>query len=463
MVESGRVGAAGRFDLVVVGGTIVTSTGRFAADVGIRGGRVAVLGRDLADLGDDLVDASGCFVLPGVVDAHVHPVHAETIGSASVAAAFGGVTTLLHHIYVDADQGLEESLQAAIEEGEATSLLDFGLHVRLTEVPRRLPELPAAVALGVRSFKLFTAYRKRGVMTEDDDLLRAMTAIAALGGLTLTHAENGAIIDVLEERFQAQGRVQAEAYPLTRPPAAEAEAVNRVAALARVAGAPLYVVHISCVEALEALMAARARRQEVYAETCPHYLTLTADEAMPRFGAKAKIAPPLRSSADVAEMWRAVADGRVDVVGSDHSAFAEEEKISPRDNIFDVGFGAPGIESMLPVLHERGVNGGRLALERLVAVLAEAPAQIFGLPEKGRLVPGADADIVVFDPTATRTLSDDDLHGAAYYSLYSGITVHGLPRTVLQRGSRIVDGGRLTGQVGAGRFVPARRGDDAHE
>jgi dihydropyrimidinase len=409
----------------------------------------------LAASSADVIDASGCYVLPGVIDAHVHPVHAETMATASEAAAYGGVTTLLHFIYVESDQGIVEALQAAREEGEATSILDFGLHARLTEVPRRLPELPAAVEMGVRSFKLFTAYRQRGIMSDDDDVFRAMEHIAALGGLTMTHAENGAVIDVLEARFREAGRKRPEDYPLTRPPGAEAEAVHRVAALARLAGSPLYVVHISCAEALAELMAARARGQEVYAETCPHYLTLTAEEAMPRFGSRAKIAPPLRAQSDVDELWRAVRDGRIDVVGSDHSAFDEAEKYSPDGDIFAVGFGAPGIESMLPLLHEEGVNQQRISLERLVSVLAEGPARIFRLPHKGRVAPGHDADLVVFDPAASTTLSDDDLHGTAYYSLYSGRTVRGLPRTVLQRGQTILDKGALVGKHGQGRFLPA--------
>jgi dihydropyrimidinase len=445
-----------RFDLVVVGGTVVSSAGRVRADVGIRDGYITALGLDLPIRGATVIDASDCYVLPGVVDAHVHPIHAETMRSVSEAAAFGGVTTLLHFIYVEPDQGLVESLQAAREEGEATSILDFGLHARLTQVPRRLPELPAAVEMGVRSFKLFTAYRARGIMIEDDDLFRAMERIGSLGGVTLVHAENGSVIDVLEERFRAEGRTRAEDYPHTRPTAAEAEAVNRVAALARLAGSPLYVVHISCADALDELMAARRRGQVVYAETCPHYLTLDADNAMSRFGTRAKIAPPLRSRADMDELWRAVADGRVDVVASDHSAFAEEEKVSSTDNVFDVGFGAPGIETMLPLLHQEGVNQGRITLERMVAVLAEAPARIFGLTRKGRITAGMEADLVIFDPLATSTLSDDGLHGAAYYSLYAGRTVQGLPRTVLQRGAVILDDGHLLGRPGQGRFTSGK-------
>ena len=451
-------GSVTRFDLVVAGGTVVSSAGQFTADIGVRDGRIVALADELSTTGADVIDAGGCYVLPGVIDPHVHPIHAETFASVSEAAAIGGVTTMLHFIYVDSDRGLVESLHEAREEGEATSLLDFGLHARLTEVPRRLPDLPAAVAMGVRSFKLFTAYRSRGIMVEDDDLFAAMQAIADVGGIAMTHAENGAIIDVLEAQFRAAGRTRAEDYPLTRPAIAEAEAVHRVAVLARVAGCPLYVVHVSCVEALEEVTRARRSGQELYAETCPQYLALDAEEAMPRFGMKAKIAPPLRTRADIDELWRAVADRRIDIIGSDHSAYGEADKTPASGSMLDAGFGAPWLETMLPLLHAEGVNRGRITLERRVEVLAEAPARIFGLPAKGAVMPGKDADLVIFDPAMEKTISDSDLHGRAYYSLYAGTTMRGVPRTVLQRGAKIVEDGRLVGGSGQGRFVPSQLG-----
>jgi dihydropyrimidinase len=433
-----------------VGGTIISSMGSWEGDVGIAGGRIVAIGRDLSVSGADVIDASGCLVLPGVVDAHVHPIHAETMETISEAAIYGGVTTLLHHIYVDPGRGLIETLEAAREEGEATSLVDFGLHARLAHVRDRLAELPEAISMGVGSFKLFTAYRSRGVMSEDSELFLAMERIGALGGLAMTHAENGAIIDEVEARFRADGRVRAEDYPDTRPVAAEAEAVNRVAAIARITRCPLYVVHISSAEALTALITARIRGQEVYAETCPHYLVWTAGEAMPRFGARAKIAPPLRSRSDVDELWRAVADGRIDVVASDHSAFAPEEKDT--EGILEAGFGAPGTETMLSIVYEEGVYAERIRLERLVAVLAEAPARIFGLRTKGFIAPGKDADIVVFDPRTTSVLTDRQ-HGRAYYSLYAGMTVHGRPRIVLRRGKRVLDGAGLVRTSERGSFM----------
>jgi dihydropyrimidinase len=250
--------------------------------------------------------------------------------------------------------------------------------------------------------------------------------------------------------------VKPEDYLATRPPEVEAEAVNRVVALARVAGSPLYVVHVSCAEALAPLTAARARGQQVYAETCPHYLTLTADEVLPRFGSRAKIAPPLRSRGNVDALRRAVADGRIDTIGSDHCAFPPRMKEPASEVVFDAAHGAPGVETMLPVLFDAAVSGGWLALERLVSVLAETPARIFGLEQKGRVAPGADADLVILDPRTRRTISIDGLHGGAYYTLFEGRAIQGAPRMVLQRGEKIIENGQLVARPGRGRFLPTR-------
>ncbi len=446
------------FDLVVRGGTIVSGAGRRLGDIGVRDGKIVAVAEDLGTDAERVIDATGCYLLPGIVDAHVHPIHAETIGTTSEAAAFGGVTTLLHFIYLRPERGMVESLRAAREEGEAGSLVDFGLHATVTDAPRRMSEFRETIDFGVRSFKFFMAYQKRGMLTTDRELLDAMEVLAAMGGLAMVHAENGAITDSLEERYRAEGRVAPTDYPPTRPPIAESEATHRALALARVAGCPLYIVHISCKEALDEVVRARAGGQKgVYAETCPHYLTLTADDAMPRFGARAKIAPPLRSPGDVEALWAGIADGTIDTVASDHSAFSPEEKHSADGNVFDVGFGAPGVESLLTVTHDAGVNGGRIGLERLVELLAEAPARIFRLPGKGSVAPGFDADLVVFDPNATRELSDSDLHGKAYYSLYSGRTVKGVPRMVIQRGQVIVDDRQLLAKPGQGKFIAAGR------
>jgi dihydropyrimidinase len=447
------------YETVVVGGTVVTGPGRYRADVGITGGQIVAIAANLAGRGRRELDARGCYVLPGVIDAHVHPIHAETMATVSEAAAFGGVTTLLHHIYIEPDRGIEDTLRGAIDEGESTSLLDFGLHARLTQVPHRLKEIPAAAALGVRTFKLFMAYGARGIMSTDGELLDAMERIRDVDGLALVHAENGAVIDRLEARAQSEGRNTPADYVTTRPPQAEAEAVHRAAVFARLTDVPLYIVHLSSALALAEVRAAKATGQRIHAETCPHYLTLVADEAMPRLGVRAKIAPPLRARSDIDALWRGLSDRVLDVVGSDHSAFALAEKEFPGMTFLEAGFGAPGIEEMLSVVHDAGVTTGRLTLERMVEVLSEVPARIFGLSTKGRVAVGADADLVVFDPATTRVPVDGQHHGRAYYSLYSDRRLIGAPRMVLQRGQVIVDGGHLAHGPARARFLatdPAR-------
>ncbi|MGI5838034.1 MAG: dihydroorotase [Chloroflexota bacterium] len=447
------------FDLVIKGGTVVWTSGRQRLDIGVRDGKIECLARSLEAGAEQVIDAGGLYVLPGIIDSHVHPIHAENFTSVSEAAAFGGVTTLMHFIYTKPQLGLVETLQAAREEAESSSLMDFGLHATVSDTQRRLKEIPVAVEMGVSSFKFFTAYQRRGMYTSDTDLFQAMEVIASLNGLVMVHAENGALVDLFEDRCRSTGANGGSDYLSSRPPETEAEAVYRVASLARLARCPLYAVHVSCAEALHLLARVRVQGQfPLFVETCPHYLTLEGEETMARFGTKAKIAPPLRGAEDIAALWAGIAARSVDVVGSDHSAFDPDEKNPESGNLFDAGFGAPGIESMLVMVHEEGVNRGRITLERMVELLAESPARIFGLHNKGRIVPGADADLVLFDPTAEKLLSDSDLHGKAYYSLYSGRKVRGIPRMVIQSGRVVVDGSQLLAKPGYGRFVPARFG-----
>jgi dihydropyrimidinase len=426
------------------------------ADVGIRGGRVVEVGTALSRYRSaTVIDASDTLLLPGVIDAHVHPIHAETFGSVAEAAAYGGVTTLLHHVYQEPEGTLVETVRHAREDAEAASVVDFGMHLRITDASTAEKELPDVAALGVRSFKMFTAYRAKGIMVEDAALLRIMRVIGDLDALALIHAENGDVVDWLEADFRQGGHVLSDRYPASRPPEAEAEAVFRSCTLARIAKAAVYFVHLSGASALSALATARGAHQVVYAETCPHYLCLTADEVMHRQGAKAKIAPPLRTSADSHALWSAINDGVIDVVASDHSAFSVEEK-NPSTGILDAGFGAPGVETLLPVMYEVGVRQSRISLEQLVSVLAERPAAIFGLERKGRIAAGFDADIVIFDPRRPRVISDDALHGRAYYSLFSGMQISGSIRSVFQRGQTIIESNRLVARQGFGQFVETR-------
>lgn len=444
-------------DLLIRNGQVVSGQDVRQADVAVRDGRIVAVGEHLdAASAKRVIDATGLYVLPGVIDAHVHKQGDDTYESVSRAAIYGGVTTIIHHYYPDTTD-LARDVAQGLERCAAGSMVDFQFHTRLTRLNETLAHLPALFDLGLRSFKLFMAYRKRGIMVDDYELIAAMDAIAERGGIVLTHAENGLAIDYLEDKLERQGRVSLEDYLRSRPTILEGEAVYRAIALAKLTGCPLYIVHVTCADALQPIIWAKDRGDQVlYAETCPQYLTLT-EEHFLRLGPRAKIAPPLRTEADIAALWRAIQTGDIDTVGSDHVAYRQADKQPGETNIFRASPGAPGIETLLPVMHEAGVNRGRIALPRLVQLLAERPAQIFGLAgRKGSIQPGADADLVIFDPTIERTLGRAHEHSNAYYCMVEGYRVKGLPVMVFQRGACLLEDGELKAKPGQGRFLAHR-------
>ena len=437
-------------DLVVTGGRLVASDGVVEADLGVRGGRIASIGRDL--VGATRLDARGALVLPGLVDPHVHPIHAETYASASEAAVHGGVTTVLHHLYTPPAGDPVPFVEASVAEAERESWVDFAFHVRLNDLRRTAASVPELVRQGHTSFKVFMAYGGRGIMVGDDELLLAMGAIGAARGTLLVHAENGHMVDALEARYRASRGPRLAAYYASRPSWVEGEAVGRVAQLLRVHRCATYLVHLTCRESLEAVARAKAAGQPVIAETCPHYLLLTADEVA-ELGARAKMAPPLRAPADRDALWAALASGSIDTVGSDHSAFARAEKDDVPD-LFDAGFGVPGIATMFPLLFDRGVRTGKVSLERLVDAMATRPARSLGLAgRKGSLAVGHDADFVVFDPERPFEVDAGSEHGHAYYSLYEGWRGRGAVRSVYQRGRPLLVDGVFVAEAGGGRHL----------
>lgn len=446
------------YDTVVRGGTLVLPGGSVEADLAIAGGVVAAIGRGLD--APEIIDARHRLVLPGVVDPHVHPIHAEGYGSVSRAGLRGGVTALGHHLYTPPTGDPVATFEAARLEAEAESAADFVFHVRLNDLARTAPSIPALVAAGSNSFKLFMAYGNRGIQTRDDEVVLAMQAAAAAGGTLLFHAENGHVADLLERQARARGETELRHYIAARPRWVESEAVLRLLQLLRLAGSRTYVVHLACAESLAAVRDAKAAGLPVTAETCPHYLLLTAEEADP-LGAQAKMSPPLRDAADRDALWRALADGLLDCVGSDHSAFVREEKEVGGD-VFDAGFGVPGIGTMLPLLFDRGVHGGRLSVGRLAEVMATAPARAIGIGHrKGALAVGLDADLVLFDPDAPFRIDAAAEGERAYYSLYEGWRGRGVVQATYLRGRLAFADGEVVAPEGSGRWIhrPAARRD----
>jgi len=441
-------------DLLIANGRVVSGGRVRRGDVAIVDGTIDRVEPDLAVRARRVIDAAGCYVLPGVVDSHTHPVYMDDIESLAVTAAHGGVTTVIHYAYAKPGTGLMETIDRFRRDGERTSILDFGLHGGLFDPKRQSSEIPDAVASGVTSHKMFMTYAKLGWMTDDYQLMRSLDILAEAGGMGMVHAENGLATDYLEDKYLGEGRDQKEVFVTTRPARLEAEAIGRAIAMARVAGCPIYIPHVSAALGIEPITRARAEGAFVYGETCPQYLTLT-DEDLQRLGPLVKIGPPLRDGSDRDALWRALAEGFLDTVASDHAA--KEKTID--DDFFDAPFGSPQAETMLALVHDGGVNGGWLSLPRLVAVMSENPARIFGLyPKKGTIQPGSDADLVVFAPTTPYTIRHADQHSRVGYTAYEGRTCLGRPTIVIRRGEILVENGRLAADPSRGRFLPTTAG-----
>ncbi|HSH22255.1 MAG TPA: dihydropyrimidinase [Candidatus Caenarcaniphilales bacterium] len=456
-------------DLVIRGGTVVSAAGSRPADVGVSGGRIEAIRGELGSVaGATEVDASGLLLLPGIVDVHTHTrvasdAEPDRFFQDSVAAAFGGTTTFL--CFNNPGTGVSSgggSLLADLHEWrsrtEGDSAVDYGLSLVLT-ADHATPELelPAVIEAGVPTFKAFMVY-EFGV--SDATLYSALATAARHGGMLQVHCENRTLLEANTRRLLGARQTAPRYHAASRPPLVEAEATHRAIRLAEAADAPLYVVHLSSAEALEQVRWARRRGLPVYAETCPHYLALDESryELPDEDAARFVISPPLRSPMDQAALWQGLAEGDLSIVATDHVPDRVAiEKQSWHESFDRISNGGPGIETLLTVVHSQGVAGGRIGIERLVDLLSTTPARLFGLPTKGALEVGRDADIVLFDPAATRAIRAGDLHHTSDYTPYEGLRAVGAVRSVFVRGQAVVRDGAFVGQRGYGRFVERSR------
>jgi dihydropyrimidinase len=444
-----------KFETVIQGGKLVYPEKTILADLALEGGKIQEIGEPGRLEGKQILDAGGCYVLPGVVDPHTHPVYLDSIGDLSKTAAYGGVTTVIHYAYAKPGQSLVAIIDQYKEEGQRTSCIDFALHGGLFETMKQADEIPQAFERGVTSFKVFVAYAKLGWMTDDYALAKAMDIIGRLRGLAAVHAENGLVIDYIQDMLLAEKADFASRFLETSPDLAEAEAIFRSAYVGKLMNCPVYIPHISSAEGVEVIRYLKQRGMHVYAETCPQYLSLTWDE-LKRRGPMGKVGPAIKNQSDQDALWSAIRAGLFDTLGSDH---APKDK-NPEDDFFKAAYGSPEIETMLPVVWHRGVNSGRVTPNDLVRLFAENPAKISGLfPRKGRLDKDADADIVIFDPWETWTVAHANQHSNAGYTLFEGKELMGRVKKVLSRGRLIVDGERFAGEPGHGQFLPTRAGN----
>jgi len=451
------------FDLVITGGTLVTASEMFTAEIGITGAKIAAIGHGLERGGARHIDATGKLVLPGAVDPHVHldidagaTRSSDDFETGTIAAACGGTTTVIDFVEPELGGSLVGGLEARLKEAEGKAVIDFALHMTLRRGDAQtLGQVPEALRAGCTSFKTYTTYD--GFRLSDPELLAALEAVGAAGGLVLVHAENDAVIERRRRAFIAAGQTAPRFHPRSRPVPVEAEAVERALALAEVAGCPLYVVHTSTARGADAIARARARGQRAYGETCPQYLVLTdAEYERPGFeGAKFVCSPPLRPADNPPGLWRHLAQGGLQTVGTDHCPFFfVGQKDLGRDDFTRIPNGLPGIEARLAIVYTCGVGQGRLTPTRWVELCCTAPAQIFGLyPRKGTLMPGADADVVIFDPHKPVTLSRSLLHERVDYTPYEGLALQGYPVLTIAGGEIIVAEGEYVGGRGRGQFL----------
>ncbi|MFD4376786.1 dihydropyrimidinase [Streptomyces sp. NPDC058486] len=454
---------------LIRGGLVVTASDEIHADVLVEDGRIAALAAHGSDAAAGwtaarVLDATDRYVIPGGVDAHTHmelpfggTFASDTFETGTRAAAWGGTTTIVDFAVQSVGHTLREGLDTWYAKADGNCAIDYAFHMIMSDVtPTTLKEMPLLIQEGVTSFKLFMAYP--GVFYSDDgQILRAMQVAAGTGGLIMMHAENGIAIDVLVEQALARGETDPRYHGEVRKALLEAEATHRAIQLARVAGSPLYVVHVSAEEAVAELAAARDKGLPVFGETCPQYLFLSTDNlAEPDFeGAKYVCSTPLRPREHQAALWRGLRTNDLQVVSTDHCPFCfVGQKELGRGDFSKIPNGLPGVENRMDLLHQAVVDG-HISRRRWIEIACATPARMFGLyPQKGTIAPGADADIVLYDPHATQTLSAETHHMNVDYSAYEGRTVTGQVETVLSRGELVIDQRKYVGHAGHGAFLP---------
>jgi dihydropyrimidinase len=456
---------------LVKNGTVVTAGDRYDADIYIDKGQVTLIGQGLNLPADTVVDASGKLIMPGGIDVHTHldmpfggTTSADDFESGTIAAAHGGTTTVVDFAIQNFGEGLFPAFEGWMKKAEGRAAIDYAFHMIVRELTSQVSVDMDKLTRheGVTSFKLFMAYP--GVFQVDDaTIFRALLKTKENGGLVCMHAENGGVIDELVKEALRKGQTAPKYHALTRPTRAEGEATGRAIALAEMAGVPIYIVHLSCSDALEKVKQARDMGLPAYAETCPQYLFLSyEDYEKPGFeGAKYVMSPPLRDKWNQEALWKGLQKNDLQVVSTDHCPFCMNEppqKQIGKDDFSKIPNGAPGIETRLMLLWE-GVRAGKIDVHKFVEITSTNPARMFGLwPRKGTVAVGSDGDLVIWDPDKEVTLAAKTLHMRVDYNPYEGRVMKGAPAFVLSRGDVIVDHGEFKGRPGRGQFVKRQAG-----
>ncbi len=453
--------------LLIKNGRIITATDDYTADIYVDGEKISAIGKDLDIPVDKVIDASGKYVFPGGIDPHTHldmpfggTMSSDDFETGTRAAAHGGTTTIIDFAIQSLGHSALEGLDTWHAKAEGKTCVDYGFHMIVTDTSGdRISEIKRLIEEGVTSFKLFTAYP--GVLYMDDAMLyRTMQEVGKQSGLVCVHAENGIVIDEIVRKAVSEGKTAPKWHALTRPTRMEAEAVHRTASIADLAGAPLYIVHVSSYDALEQISLARSAGMAVYGETCPQYLHLDESyyEREGFEGAKYVMSPPLREKWNQEELWEGLVSGDLQVVSTDHCPFRfADQKTLGKEIFTKIPNGAPGIENRMSLIFSSGVTEGRISLNRFVEITSTAAAKMFGLfPRKGTVAVDSDADLVIFDPERTETISVNNpcTHNMNVdYNAYEGFEVTGIAETVLSRGKIVVENCNFSGTPGHGHFL----------
>src|SRR5215212_6079205 len=448
-------------------GRVVTAVDDYKADILIEGETVSTIGAKLEMEADRVIDAAGKLIIPGGIDPHTHmelpfggTTAADDFTTGTRAAAHGGTTTIIDFAVQYKGEALLEAVDNWHKKAEGKTAIDYGFHLITTELEdNQIEEMHTVMDEGVTSFKLFMAYP--GVFLVDDaTIFRAMSAAGERGGLICMHAENGIVINEIIKRALAQGRTAPKYHALTRPTIAEAEGVHRAIAIAEMAESPVYIVHLSCTDALNQVRQARDRGIPAFAETCPQYLFHSIEDYGEDFeGARYVMTPPLREKHNQAELWKGLKMDDLQVISTDHCPFCmKEQKELGKDDFSKIPNGAPGVENRMSLIYNGGVVEDRISINRFVELTSTAAAKMFGLfPKKGTIAVGSDADIVIFDPEKEHTFGIDNEHMNVDYSSYEGWKMKGKVETVLSRGNVIIENGEHRGKAGDGQFL--KRGE----
>lgn len=456
------------FDTIIRNGTVVTASDTFRCDVGIRNGRITAMAENL-HVADEIIDASGLYVMPGGIDSHVHLaqpsgdgiVMADDFASGTLAAAFGGNTTIMPFCLQEKGSTLREALKAYHAKAEGECFVDVSFHIIVTDPTGHVlgQELPALVADGYTSIKVFMTYEN--LRLRDDEILATLESARTSGAMVMVHCENEDAIRFLIGRHEANGELAPKFHATSRPIAAEREATHRALSLAEIVDTPIVIVHVSNREAMEEIQRARARGSKVAGETCPQYLMLTAGDldATELEGAKFVCSPPPRDAESQIACWEGLQNGTFDLFSSDHCPFRYDDDAGKLNEKGKRSFrwipnGIPGVETRLPILFSEGVGKGRIDLNRFVALSSTNHAKLYGLyPRKGTIAIGSDADIALWDPNKTVIISNDILHHGADYTPYEGLEVTGWPVRMMLRGKTVTDGEALVAAKGLGTYL----------